>query len=71
MSEAGRITGIGGVFRRARDPDALRAFYAGRLGLPLEDEIGTLRWRETDGTEALSIVGFFDEDTDYFGARDQ
>ena len=24
--EPGRITGVGGVFRRARDPDALRAF---------------------------------------------
>jgi predicted enzyme related to lactoylglutathione lyase len=67
----GRITGIGGVFRRARDPDSLRAFYVQRLGLPTEEGIGTLRWREQDGTEALSMVGFFDEDTEYFGRRDQ
>jgi hypothetical protein len=31
-----RATGIGGVFVRSPDPDALRAWYAKHLGLELE-----------------------------------
>ena len=33
---AGHITGIGGVFFKARDPKALAAWYRDVLGLPLE-----------------------------------
>ena len=32
-----RVTGIGGVFVRGRDPDALRAWYAANLGIALEE----------------------------------
>lgn len=31
-----RVTGIGGVFFKARDPQALQAWYAKHLGIPLE-----------------------------------
>ncbi len=33
---AGRVTGIGGVFFKARDPKALAAWYRDVLGLPVE-----------------------------------
>ena len=40
-----RITGIGGVFFKARDPKALAAWYAKYLGLVIEDFGGAiLRW---------------------------
>jgi glyoxylase I family protein len=32
-----RVTGIGGVFFRARDPEALLAWYDEHLGVPIED----------------------------------
>ena len=32
-----RVTGIGGVFFRARDPDALRDWYAEHLGVPVNE----------------------------------
>jgi hypothetical protein len=32
-----RVTGIGGVFIRSAQPDALRAWYAQHLGIELED----------------------------------
>lgn len=35
-SAAGRITGVGGVFFKARDPKALAAWYRDVLGMPLE-----------------------------------
>jgi predicted enzyme related to lactoylglutathione lyase len=63
-----RVTGIGGVFFRAKDPDALRRWYAQKLGIALEDYGGaTFRW-EGDGT---TIWSPFPADTDYFGRREQ
>ena len=32
-----RVTGIGGVFFKARDPKALSAWYAKHLGIKLND----------------------------------
>jgi len=34
--DAGHITGVGGVFFKAKDPKALAAWYRDVLGLPLE-----------------------------------
>jgi predicted enzyme related to lactoylglutathione lyase len=40
-----RVTGIGGVFFKARDPEALAAWYRDHLGLTLEPWGGAiLRW---------------------------
>ena len=64
-----RITGIGGVFLRAKDPDALVAWYRDNLGI--EPEAGgpyaTLR---SSGSET-TVWSLFPADTDYFGRRDQ
>jgi predicted enzyme related to lactoylglutathione lyase len=46
-----RVTGIGGVFFRARDPEALRAWYAEHLGIELEEWGGAVfQAREGDQT---------------------
>lgn len=40
-----QVTGIGGVFFRAVDPEALTAWYAEHLGLPVDDDgYVVLRW---------------------------
>jgi predicted enzyme related to lactoylglutathione lyase len=63
-----RVTGIGGVFFKARDPEALRRWYADNLGIAVEDYGGAaFRW-EPPGTTVWSI---FDGDTDYFGPGSQ
>ena len=59
-SHAG-VTGLGGVFFRARDPDALKAWYQRVLGVPAEDLMGS------DGL----VFGIFHADTDYFGPSGQ
>lgn len=42
-----RVTGIGGVFFKARDPSALKAWYVQRLGFNLEEWGGVLfQWNE-------------------------
>ena len=62
-----RVTGIGGVFWKAADPDALRDWYVERLGLPL-DETGVIvvPWKGADGTPGSTVVAPFPAETTYF-----
>jgi predicted enzyme related to lactoylglutathione lyase len=63
-----RVSGIGGVFLRARDPAALAAWYAEHLGLAVEDWGGTVL--RSSGGESL-VWALFPGDTEYFGALDR
>jgi catechol 2,3-dioxygenase-like lactoylglutathione lyase family enzyme len=63
---AGRITGVGGVFFKAKDPKALAAWYRDVLGLPLEAWGGAaLRYDAPDHPPAL-IWNAFPASTSYF-----
>jgi len=64
---AERVDGIGGVFFRARDPDALRAWYARHLGIEMED-FGTVF---TAATGDQMVWAPFAADTEYFGRPEQ
>ena len=55
------VTGLGGVFFRARDPDALKAWYEETLGVPSEELM------RSDGV----VFAVFHADTDYFGSSGQ
>ena len=61
------VQGIGGVFFRARDPEALRAWYAERLGIDMEDYGTTFTAAEGDQT----VWAPFAADTEYFGPTGQ
>jgi predicted enzyme related to lactoylglutathione lyase len=58
------VTGIGGVFFKARDPQALKRWYIEHLGFPVEDD-GTVmfHWGSEQG---LTVWETFDLGTDYF-----
>jgi predicted enzyme related to lactoylglutathione lyase len=66
-----RVTGIGGVFFKAHNPDQLREWYRVHLGIPVTEWGGaSFAWQSDDnpagvGTTAWSI---FKSDTDYFGS---
>ncbi|HXY96352.1 MAG TPA: VOC family protein [Steroidobacteraceae bacterium] len=63
---AGRITGVGGVFFKAKDPKALAAWYRDVLGLPLEAWGGAaLRYDAPQHPPAL-IWSTFPASTTYF-----
>lgn len=63
-----RVTGIGGVFFRARDPNALARWYSETLGVDSYSEEQDLTWWQEQGPTVFSP---FPEDTDYFGRREQ
>ena len=59
-----RVTGIGGVFFRATDPEALKEWYDRHLGVtrtPADYESPC--WRQKGGT---TVFEPFPEETDYF-----
>lgn len=65
-----RVTGIGGIFFKARDPKALAEWYRRHLGIPLEDWGGAVfRWKSPDnpGGDGSTVWNIFDSDTSYFG----
>lgn len=65
-----RVTGIGGVFLRASDLDALLTWYRDHLGLEPEFESGTVfRWRDPNDPErpGTTTWALFPADSDYFG----
>jgi predicted enzyme related to lactoylglutathione lyase len=57
-----RVTGVGGIFFKARDPKALSAWYKTHLGIDVQDWGGAaLDWADADGkpvagTTAWSVV---------------
>lgn len=64
-----RVTGIGGIFFKARNPDKLREWYREHLHLSIQTWGGaTFRWREPNGVTVWSV---FPEASDYFGAGNQ
>lgn len=60
-------TGIGGVFFRSRDPDALVAWYAKHVGVPVQPD-GYVVF--TDSRSA-QVWAPFTADTDYWPAEKQ
>ena len=61
-----RVTGLGGLFFKARDPKALADWYARHLGLKVEDWGGVVfRWAD-DSATGTTIWSPFKDDTGYF-----
>ena len=69
MSDMQRVTGIGGVFFRAADPEALGQWYKEHLGIDLVPaDYGQKPWSPEAGPTAFAP---FPHDTDYFPADKQ
>jgi predicted enzyme related to lactoylglutathione lyase len=65
-----RVTGIGGVFFKARDPKALGEWYREHLGVPLEPWGGAVfPWQSADNPQGVGTTVWnpFAQDTTYFG----
>ncbi|MEO1041204.1 MAG: VOC family protein [Pseudomonadota bacterium] len=69
-----KIVGLGGVFFKSADPKDRKEWYAKHLGLHPGDgyEGVEMRWRRPDNNrQNMSLVSFFDPDTNYFGQGGQ
>ena len=69
-AEGGKVLGIGGLFFRARDPEALTAWYREKLGVGAGcsgagEPGGEWTWNAAGGE---TVFAPFAHDTDYFAA---
>jgi predicted enzyme related to lactoylglutathione lyase len=63
-----RVTGVGGVFFRSRDPNGLARWYRQHLGVDAFSDELDMTWRPEAGP---TIFAPFPDDTDYFGRPEQ
>ncbi len=64
-----RVTGIGGIFFKAKDPVALRAWYKDHLGIDVQDWGGAaFTWTDADGRPCAgtTVWNVSAASTDYF-----
>lgn len=64
-----RVTGIGGIFFRAKDAPALRAWYKRHLAIDVQDWGGTaFTWTDSEGKPAggMTVWSVFPEASNHF-----
>jgi len=62
-----RVTGIGGIFFKSKDPKALAEWYRKHLGIDVQPWGGAaFRWGGPDGAAGSTIWSPFAADTGYF-----
>lgn len=63
-----RVTGLGGLFYKAADPDKTRAWYQETLGIG--GEWGAMFPFAKDSADGFSLLSPFKSDSDYFAPSD-
>jgi predicted enzyme related to lactoylglutathione lyase len=62
-----RVTGIGGIFFKARDAKALREWYRKHLGIDVQDWGGaSLLWKDDDAQNGMTVWSIFEGESKYF-----
>ena len=63
-----KVNGIGGVFLKARDPEAMANWYREHLGIATKDGYTDFKWRDKDKPDQIgqTVWSLFPADTDYF-----
>ena len=63
-----KVTGVGGIFFKCKDPNQMKAWYKTHLGLDTNDYGATFEWREADDTSKEGTTSWspFSETTKYF-----
>lgn len=65
-----KVTGLGGIFFKSRDPIALSQWYAEHLGLPAQDWGGAM-FKDDESRAGHTLWSPFKADTQYFGGGSQ
>ena len=64
------VVGLGGIFVKARDPDALRTWYRDMLGVRIESWGGAQLWNEP-AKRSYAVWSAFSASSDYFKPSDR
>ena len=68
-----RVTGIGGIFFKCKDPQAMKQWYEKHLGIPQDPYGYTFKWYEQRDSDLVgrTVWSPFPAATDYFGDEGQ
>lgn len=66
-----RVTGIGGFFFKAKDPETLKNWYAKHLGIPVDQYGWTFWWKDENGNDCATQWSVFKEDSAYYAPSEK
>lgn len=63
-----KVTGIGGIFFKCKDPEQIRNWYSEKLGLKTDQYGTSFEWRQSQNPDqkGFTVWGPFSESTEYF-----
>ncbi len=63
-----RVTSLGGIFFKCKDPDKVKEWYSKHLGFDVDKYGTTFEWRKSDDKDkkGYTVWSPFKEDTKYF-----
>lgn len=66
-----RVTGIGGIFFKSKNPSAINEWYGKHLGLPVNKYGASFIEKDEQGNEKMTQWSPFKEDTTYFAPSEK
>ncbi len=68
-----RVTGIGGIFFKSKDPEKTKAWYEKHLGIESGEHGGGFNWREAEdpSKEGFTAWSVFPGESTYFGPSEK
>lgn len=68
MEEFKRVTGVGGIFFKSKDPDKIKSWYAKHLGFDVDQYGAVFRFLKMDAPDKTGYLqwSIMKSDTDYF-----
>ena len=68
-----KVTGLGGIFFKSKNPKDINAWYGKYLGLAIDDYGSPFEFRNANNPEEINYLRWspFDEGTDYFEPSDK
>jgi predicted enzyme related to lactoylglutathione lyase len=68
-----RVTGIGGVFFKSKDPEKTRDWYKNHLDIQSDQYGAMFQWRQANNPDKIGCTVWspFKDDTDYFDPSEQ
>lgn len=61
-----RVTGLGGFFFKAKDPDQIKSWYKTHLGIPTDQYGWTFWWKDAEGNDCSTQWSPMAASTDYY-----
>ena len=73
MSDTPKVTGIGGIFYKSKDPKAAREWYHKNLGLAVNDYGSSFEFRNANRPEEINYLQWspFQDNTEYFAPSEK